>query len=74
MRKNIPTSKKAAMVGMREARAMAGSQSNFRFKDQAVDNKKLRRYVKDHKRLQRMSNAQKNADEAPAISPAASKM
>ena len=66
MRKNIPTSKKAAMVGMRLTRAAPSHNTSFTYKGQPVDSQKLQRYIKDSTRMQRKSKARPEVAEATA--------
>jgi hypothetical protein len=59
MRKNVPTSKMAAMVDMHLTRPALGGQGALKYKGTVVEDKKIRRHVKETTRAFR--NAQAHA-------------
>ena len=56
-KKNIPTSKKAAICELGQTRAALGKSTAAKYKGRGVDPKKLRRYAKDVARKEVALNA-----------------
>lgn len=57
MRKNVPTSKMAAMVNMHRTRPALGSNGALKYKGVLVEDKKIRRHVKESTRALRKARA-----------------
>jgi hypothetical protein len=57
MRKNVPTSKMAAMVNMHLTRPALGSHGALKYKGMVVEDKKFRRHFKESTRALRKAQA-----------------